>query len=55
VSTPARVSTYAYVNPLIAVIVGWFALQEPLPGSALLAGAFILAAVVLITLKGRAK
>ena len=55
VSTPARVSTYAYVNPLIAVVVGWLALDEPLPGKALLAGAFILAAVVLITLKGRAR
>jgi drug/metabolite transporter (DMT)-like permease len=55
VSTPARVSTYAYVNPLIAVVLGRVALVEPLPGGALLAGAFILAAVVLITLKGRTK
>ena len=55
VSTPARVSTYAYVNPLIAVVVGWIVLKEPLPAGALLAGAFILAAVILITVKGRAK
>jgi drug/metabolite transporter (DMT)-like permease len=55
VSTPARVSTYAYVNPLIAVVMGRVALDEPLPGGALLAGAFILAAVVLITVKGRAR
>jgi drug/metabolite transporter (DMT)-like permease len=55
VSTPARVSTYAYVNPLIAVVMGRVVLGEPLPGGALLAGAFILAAVVLITVKGRAK
>jgi drug/metabolite transporter (DMT)-like permease len=55
VSSPARVSTYAYVNPLIAVVMGWAVLGEPLPSSALLAGAFILAAVILITVKGRAK
>ncbi|MEI9895256.1 MAG: EamA family transporter [Chthoniobacter sp.] len=55
VSTPARVSTYAYVNPLIAVLLGRLVLGEPLPGGALLAGAFILAAVVLITVKGRAR
>lgn len=55
VSTPARVSTYAYVNPLIAVVMGRVVLGEPLPGGALLAGVFILAAVILITVKGRAK
>lgn len=55
VSTPARVSTYAYVNPLIAVMLGRVILGEPLPGGALLAGGFILAAVILITVKGRAK
>jgi drug/metabolite transporter (DMT)-like permease len=55
VSSPARVSTYAYVNPLIAVVMGSVVLGEPLPGGALLAGAFILAAVVLITVKGRAR
>ena len=53
VSTPARVSTYAYVNPLIAVVLGRFVLAEPLPAGVLVAGGFILAAVVLITVKGR--
>jgi drug/metabolite transporter (DMT)-like permease len=55
VSTPARVSTYAYVNPLIAVFLGWLVLHEPLPGGVLLAGALVLAAVALITLKGRSR
>jgi len=55
VSTPARVSTYAYVNPLIAVILGRVVLSEPLPAGVLVAGGLILAAVVLITVKGRAK
>lgn len=49
VSTPARVSTHAYVNPLVAVLLGHFMLREPFPHTALLAGALILAAVVLIT------
>ncbi len=55
VSTPARVSTYAYVNPLIAVMLGRIVLGEPLPAGVLVAGLLILAAVVLITVKGRAK
>jgi drug/metabolite transporter (DMT)-like permease len=55
VSTPARVSTYAFVNPLIAVVLGRLVLREALPAGVLVAGALILAAVVLITLKGRAK
>jgi drug/metabolite transporter (DMT)-like permease len=49
VSTPARVSTYAYVNPLIAVLLGRLVLNEPFPKSVVLAGALILAGVVLIT------
>ncbi len=51
VSTPARVSTYAFVNPLIAVILGHIFLHENLSGSVLAAGALIVAAVVLITLR----
>jgi drug/metabolite transporter (DMT)-like permease len=53
VSTPARVSTYAYVNPLIAVLLGYVFLREPLPGGVLVAGVLILAAVTLITIKGQ--
>jgi drug/metabolite transporter (DMT)-like permease len=49
VSTPARVSTYAYVNPLIAVLLGKMILDEPVPRTVLLAGALILTAVILIT------
>ena len=49
VCTPARVSTYAYVNPLIAVILGRLILDEPLPRSVVLAGGLILVAVILIT------
>jgi len=55
VCTPARVSTYAYVNPLIAVLLGYLVLREPLPGGVLVAGVLILASVVLITVKGQSK
>jgi drug/metabolite transporter (DMT)-like permease len=55
VSTPARVSTYAYVNPLIAVLLGRIVLKEPLPHSVVLAGAFVLVGVVLITTRGAAR
>lgn len=51
VSTPARVSTYAFVNPLIAVLLGRVFLGEPLPGSVLFAGTLVIAAVVLIVLR----
>ena len=30
VTTPARVSTYAYVNPIVAVLFGWIAAGEPI-------------------------
>jgi drug/metabolite transporter (DMT)-like permease len=53
VSTPARVSTYAYVNPFIAVLLGRLVLHEPLPGSVLLAGTCIIGAVMLITKTGK--
>lgn len=51
VSTPAKVSTYAYVNPLIAVILGSVVLHERLPGGMLVAGGLILVSVVMITLR----
>lgn len=51
VSTPAKVSTYAYVNPIIAVLLGYLVLSEPFPKSVAMSGALVLAAVVLITHK----
>jgi drug/metabolite transporter (DMT)-like permease len=48
-STPARVSTYAYVNPIVAVFLGWLLLDEPITGRTLIASAIIIAAVVMIT------
>jgi drug/metabolite transporter (DMT)-like permease len=49
VSTPARVSTYAYVNPVVAVLLGWIFAGEPLTGQMLIAAAVIVGAVALIT------
>lgn len=48
--SPALVSTYAYVNPLVAVALGWFVLKEPVPQAMATAGGLILVSVVLITL-----
>jgi drug/metabolite transporter (DMT)-like permease len=47
-TTMARVSTYAFVNPVVAVVLGWLVLDEPLNGRTVIAGALIIAAVVLI-------
>jgi drug/metabolite transporter (DMT)-like permease len=48
-STPARVSTYAYVNPVVAVILGWAILGEPLTPRIALAATIIIGAVAIIT------
>jgi len=53
-TTPARLGTYAYVNPAIAALVGWLLLGERLSGLQLLGMVVILAGVVLVTLPARA-
>jgi len=50
VSTPARVSTYAYVNPVVAVLLGFAIAGEPLTTRMMVAAAVIVSGVVLITL-----
>lgn len=50
VAPPARVSTYAYVNPVVAVLLGWAVLDEPLTARTWVAAAVIVAAVAIITL-----
>jgi drug/metabolite transporter (DMT)-like permease len=49
VSTPARVATYAYVNPVVAVILGWLLAGEAVSFRMLIAAAIIIAGVALIT------
>jgi drug/metabolite transporter (DMT)-like permease len=48
-TTPARVATYAYVNPVVAVFLGWGFAGEPLTVRTLLSALVVLAAVALIT------
>ena len=55
VSTPARVSTSAYVNPLIAVVLGCTVGHEAFSQVLLLAGGMILIAVVLVLRGGAVK
>jgi drug/metabolite transporter (DMT)-like permease len=50
-STPARVSTYAYVNPVVAVFLGWLLLKEPIGPRTLVASVIIVAAVAIITVQ----
>ena len=52
VVTPAKVSTYAYVNPVVAVLLGWAIAGEPLTTRMLGAAAVIVAAVATITIAG---
>ncbi|KAA0255827.1 hypothetical protein FBQ97_07535 [Acidobacteria bacterium ACD] len=51
--SPARASTYAFVNPVVAVVLGAWLGGEPLTPRLLAAGALIVGAVVLITLGER--
>lgn len=48
-STPARVSTYAYVNPIVAMFLGWLILHEPISPRTSLSAVAIVAAVVIVT------
>lgn len=45
----SRVASYAYVNPVVAVFLGWFIGREPLTPRTLVAAAVIIGAVALIT------
>lgn len=47
-STAARVATYAFVNPVVALLIGWGLGGEGLSVRTLLAGAIILTAVILV-------
>lgn len=53
VTTTARASTYAYVNPIVAVVLGWSLAGEPLTSEGLAAMAIIVASVAIILSRGR--
>ena len=50
-STPARISTHTFVNPIVAVFLGWVMLDEPVTGRTLIASAIIISAVVLVNIQ----
>jgi drug/metabolite transporter (DMT)-like permease len=54
-TTPARVSTYAYVNPVVAVLLGWAFAGEAVTLRIALATVGIVAAVALIIRYGGAR
>ena len=49
---PTHVATYAYVNPVVAVFLGWLLADEPLTARVLLAAAVIIAGVAVIVSGG---
>jgi drug/metabolite transporter (DMT)-like permease len=51
-AAPAHVATYAYVNPIVAVFLGWAIAGEEIGARMLLAAAIIIAGVVLIVSGG---
>jgi drug/metabolite transporter (DMT)-like permease len=42
------VATYAYVNPVVAVALGWLILAEPITSSVLVGGLVVVAAVAVV-------
>lgn len=51
---PTKMSTYVYINPIVAVLLGWFFLREPLSLAMVLGMAIILAGVALLQTAGPA-
>ncbi len=47
--SPTKVGTYAYVNPVVAVLLGYWLGGEPLGLRTIIGGLFVLASVVTIT------
>jgi drug/metabolite transporter (DMT)-like permease len=47
--SPTKVGTYAYVNPVVAVLVGYWLGGEPVGVRTIVGGIFVLASVVAIT------
>jgi drug/metabolite transporter (DMT)-like permease len=52
--SPALAGTYAFVNPIVAVLLGWAFASEALTGRTLVAAGIVIAAVALITTSGAA-
>lgn len=54
-SAPSLVATYAYVNPVVAVFLGWLIAGESLSLQMLVGAAVVVGSVALITLTGESK
>lgn len=54
-ASPSAVSTYAYVNPVVAVFLGWAIAGESLTGQMLVGAAVIVASVMLVTANNKKK
>jgi drug/metabolite transporter (DMT)-like permease len=52
-TTPARLGTYAYVNPVVAVMLGWAIAGEPIGPRTVVAMAVIVLAVAILSLGAR--
>ena len=48
-ASPTLVSTYGYINPIIAVFLGWWILHEPVGPRILVASATIIAGVAILS------
>jgi drug/metabolite transporter (DMT)-like permease len=53
--SPTKVSTYAYVNPVVAVVLGYFFAGEALGSRTILGSALVLLSVIVITTTPRKK
>jgi drug/metabolite transporter (DMT)-like permease len=53
--SPTKVGTYAYVNPVVAVVLGYFFAGEPIGPRTILGTALVLVSVVVITLATKEK
>jgi drug/metabolite transporter (DMT)-like permease len=51
-TTPTIISTYSYVNPAIAALLGWWVLHEHLSGLQLIGMAIIIVGVCILTVPG---
>jgi drug/metabolite transporter (DMT)-like permease len=52
-ASPTMVSTYAYINPIVAVYLGWLLLDEPVSARIFISAAVIILGVAIITLSKR--
>ena len=53
VSSSSQVSTFAYVNPVVAVFLGWALADERIGGRTIAATVIILASVALVSSRGK--